>query len=165
MVIINNIVCMWNVSNLIGMAYVLDGSMLIPSCAVVLITQVKSQELNSTLHSTIFGLPIAFTNEDVNFTCVIRQSNNMRWTSEQYIGTGGRQLEFASVEPVGSTRTAPGNNQTVAKLISVSDSVIISQLHIRIQSSTFPIASVQCHDTGVGTNASIRFRLAGMCVS
>jgi hypothetical protein len=126
--------------------------------------QVKSQELNSTLHSTIFGLPIAFTNENVVFTCVTRGSNSMGWTSEQYIGTGGRRLEFVLVDPAGSTMPVGGNSPTVAELVSTSDSdrVIVSQLRITIQTSTFPIASVQCHDIGADTNTSIRFHLAGM---
>ena len=85
----------------------------------------------------------------------------MGWTSEQYIGTGGRRLEFVLVDPVGRTIPVGG---TVAELVSKleTDGVIVSQLRIRIQSSTFPIASVQCHNIGADTHTSFRFQLAGM---
>ena len=121
-----------------------------------------SQELNSTLHSTIYGVDVAYINEMVAFTCVVRESNSMAWTSEEYIGTGGQRLELSAAEPVGTNYSAVGNIQTVATLVRATiDELIVSQLRIRIK-STSPTASVQCHNINAGTNTSIEFLLAGV---
>ena len=121
-----------------------------------------SQELNSTLHSLVYGAPIAYIDEMVIFTCVVRGSNSMSWTSKEYIGTG-QQLELSAAEPVGTNHSAVGNSQTVTILISTirDENLIVSQLRIRIKSN-HPTASVQCHNINAGTNTSIEFLLAGM---
>ena len=130
----------------------------------LLSTQLLAQELNSTLHSTVYGAPIAYTDETVIFTCVVRGSNSMAWTSEEYIGTGGQRLELSAAEPVGTRYSAVGNNQTVAELISATiDEIIVSQLHIRIKSNYF-IAAVKCHNINANTVTSITFLRAGMSV-
>ena len=103
-------------------------------------------------------MPVAFVDETVVFTCVTTESNHMGWSSEQYIGTGGRRLEFISANPVGSTKSL---GQAEATLISFSDGVIVSQLQITVR-STFPNASVQCQNIGADRMTSITFRLAGM---
>ena len=56
-----------------------------------LATQAVSQKLNSTLHSTLYSIQVAYVGETVVFTCVVRGSNHMGWSSEEYIGTAGRQ--------------------------------------------------------------------------
>ena len=86
----------------------------------------------------------------------------MAWTSQEYIGTGGQRLELSAAEAVGTTYSAVGNPQTVAELINgIIDEIIVTELRIGIQSS-YPVASVQCHNINAGTNVSIEFRLAGM---
>ena len=103
---------------------------------------------------------MAFSNENITFTCVARgtNSNIMGWSSEQYITTGGRRLDFISAEPRGTIRNS---GETVAILVDASvNEFIVSQLYVRIQ-PTISIASVQCQNTAAST--SITFRLAGMC--
>ena len=86
----------------------------------------------------------------------------MAWTSEEYIGTGGQRLELSAAEPIGTSYSAVGNNQTVAELINaIIDEIIVSQLRIRIK-STYSIASVQCLNINAGTMTSIEFLPAGM---
>ena len=119
------------------------------------------QELSSTLYSTIYGAYVAFSNENITFTCIARGSigNHIGWSSEQYISAGGRRLEFISAEDQGTTRTS---GETVAVLVrAVMNDIIESRLYIRIQ-PTIPIASVQCHNIAAGTVTSVTFRLAGM---
>ena len=124
-----------------------------------------AQELNSSLHSTINGVPIAYTDEAVIFTCVVRGSNSIAWTSEEYIGTGGQRLELSAAEPIGTRYYAVGNNQTVTELISATiDEIIVSQLRIRIKSN-YSIASVLCHNINAGTESSTTFLLAGIIFS
>ena len=110
----------------------------------------------------LYGIQVAFVGEIVVFTCVVRGSNSMAWTSDKYIGVGGQQLQFSARENVGATQSAVGNNQTVATLISsVLDQFIISRLQIRI-SAVISTASVQCHNTGTNTVTSTTFVQTGM---
>ena len=129
---------------------------------ILLATQADSQDLSSTLHSTLYGVEVAYVDEIVVFTCIVRGSNSMAWTSDEYIGTGGQRLEFSAAEPAGTTLSAVGNSQTTAELINATiDEIIVSELRISIQSN-FPTPSVQCHNINAGTNSSITFLLAGM---
>ena len=130
---------------------------------VLLATQALSQELNSTLHSTVNGAQFAYIDEMVVFTCVVRGSNNLLWTSKEYIGADER-LTLTSIESKGTEVRAIGNNQTVARLIMAVDTgdvIIVSELHIRIK-ATYPVASVQCVNGGANTMTSTSFLLAGM---
>jgi hypothetical protein len=132
------------------------------STVLLLATKSASQELTSTLHSTLFGVEVAYVDEMVVFSCIVRGSNSMAWTSNEYIGTGGQRLEFSAAEPAGTRLSAVGNSQTTAVLINATiDEIIISQLRIMIQSNS-PTASVRCHNINAGTNSSIEFLLAGM---
>jgi hypothetical protein len=129
---------------------------------LLVVTGAVSQELTSTLHSTLYGVEVAYVDEMVVLTCVVRGSNSMAWTSEEYIGTGGLQLPFIAIEPEGSVRRA---NQTVATLITAvntGDIMIVSELRIRIISN-IPVASVQCISRGteITTVNSTSFQLAG----
>ena len=130
-----------------------------------MISKAVSQELNSTLHLTVYGAPIAYVDEMVTFTCVVRGSNSMAWTSEEYIGTGGQRLELSAAEPVGTRYPAVRNSQTVAELVSARiDEIIVTKLHIRIRSN-YQTASVQCHNINAGTMNSTTFLLAGTFIS
>lgn len=103
---------------------------------------------------------VAFSNENITFTCKVSGSNALEWSSDQYIGTGGHRLEFIAADTEGNTLNS---GETVAILDRVIlDTVIVSRLFIRIQ-STIPSASVRCQDGGTGAMTSITFRLAGMC--
>ena len=44
---------------------------------LLLAAQAVSQELNSTLHTTVYDAPITYTDEMVLFTCVVRGANSM----------------------------------------------------------------------------------------
>ena len=127
--------------------------------AVLLVTQVKSQELNSTLFSTPFGVPVAFVNETIVFTCVIRGSDTIGWSSDQYIGLN-RQLIFISTNPIGTQRT---RDTAVAELISTSNRILVTTLRIKIQ-PTLPFASVQCNNIGDDTETFIAFHMAGIYI-
>ena len=129
------------------------------STALLLATQAVSQELNSTLYSTLYGIQVAFVDEMIVFTCVVGESS-MAWTSDEYIGEG-QQLIILSGDPPGVPTSAVDNPQTVAELVSATSSGIVTQLRIRV-ASTFPIASVQCQDSTANTMISTTFQLAGM---
>ena len=138
------------------------------SCALyavlILVVQGMSQvpELSSTLHSTIYGVQVAYVGEIVEFTCVIKESNSMAWSSEEYIGTRGQQLEFLAAERIGSNLTATENRQTIATLVNTTGSdFIVSRLQITIVSN-YQTPSVECRNINADTTATITFLLAGM---
>ena len=104
---------------------------------------------------------MAFSNENITFTCIVRGSNAIEWSSDDYIGTGGRRLEFISTDRPGSQLNA---GETLATLVRATQDIIIeSQLNIRIQ-STISVATVRCQNGGTGENTEITFHLAGMCI-
>ena len=131
--------------------------------AILLVNHVVSQELNSTLHSTPSGVQFAFAGEMVVFTCTVR-SNSITWSSDEYIGTD-QPLTLVSIQGEGFRSNPVGNAETVAVIVRVTDETIVSKLHIRVK-STFPVASVQCVNSGTITNptTSTSFLLAGMYV-
>ena len=129
---------------------------------ILLATQADSQDLSSTLYSILYGVQVAYVDEMVVFTCVVRGSNSMAWTSDEYIGTGGQRLEFSAAESAGTRLPAVGNSQTVAVLVSARiDEIIVSELYIRIRPN-YPTASVWCHNINAGTAKSVEFLLAGI---
>ena len=81
-----------------------------------------SQELNSTLHPTLSGLKVAYVGETVVFTCVVRGSNVVGWSSEEYISAIGRQIEFIATGLSGSRRYI---GETVAVLVSARVNEVI----------------------------------------
>ena len=126
----------------------------------------QDPELTSTLHLAEAGehsLYYAYTGEMVTFTCVVRGSNSMAWSSDEYIGTD--RLEFSSLVHEGTTRMPPvDNGGTIAEFVNSfvdrTVSVVVSKLHITIQSSN-RTSSIVCHNLGNESSSSISFDVAG----
>ena len=119
---------------------------------LLLAAQTVSQELNSTLHSTLYGISIAYVDEMVVFTCVVRGSNSMAWTSEEYIGTGGRRLEMSAAELVGTRYSIPviGNDL----LLNLSVPELMKSLHLNYISGSNP--TIQVHQYSVITSMLVQ---------
>ena len=121
----------------------------------------SSQELNSTLCLTEYGVPYASVGEVITFICRTERSNSIGWSSKEYIGVN--RVDFASVEPDGTTRP-PTESGAVAQLISsyrVNGTVIlVSQLQITVQ-SVYQVASVTCHNIGINTIDTFSFHTTG----
>ena len=118
--------------------------------------------LDSTLHSTVDGIPVAYVGETVVFTCMVRGSNSMAWRSDEYIGTGVQRLELSAGDAIGTNYTAVANNQTIATLVDATiNEFIISRLQITIRPD-YQIASVQCLNINTNTTTSATFFRAGM---
>ena len=122
----------------------------------------QNQVLDNSLHSTVDGIPVAYVGERVVFTCVVRGSNSMAWTSGEYIGTGVQRLELSAGDVVGTNYTAVANNQTIATLVNATiNEFIISRLQITIKPD-YQIASVRCLNINTNTATSATFFRAGM---
>ena len=116
-----------------------------------------------TLSSTLNADRVAVSQQQVVFTCVTRGSPILEWSSEEYIGTGGVELQFPSINCIGVNKTGHTDPNTVATCLSVSqtgETVIQSQLII-IASVDHPQATVTCSNNGHGTTKSITFTTIG----
>ena len=95
--------------------------------------------------------------EEVYITCVTRNSLLLLWTSDEYIGPGGIELEFAIFNDIGDTVVSPINPNTVATLINNTNEdgmmVLVSQLRI-VTSVNFSTSSVSCVNEGGMSNSS-----------
>ena len=104
--------------------------------------------------------------EEVTFTCETRGSPVITWSSDEYIGIRGTQLQFTIIDSVGTTRTSDHvNPNTVATLINVTnengDDVLVSQLRI-VALSGFLTSSVACIDGSSGAINTVMFHVSGM---
>ena len=99
------------------------------------------------------------------FTCETRGSPIIAWTSEEYIERGATQLNFATFNSIGATKTSPIHPNTIATLTNntMEDGVqvLVSELRIRALSQ-FLNSSVTCIHIGNGTTNTTMFQVFGM---
>ena len=115
------------------------------------------QKLNITLRS---GQP-AFPGQEITFYCETMGSP-IAWRSNEYIGTGGVQLEFVGFDSEGSMLHAHDHPETIATLISAipqnGSFLLLSKLRI-IASHSPPNASVTCQNSFSGKEEMISFHV------
>ena len=115
--------------------------------------------VNNTLPSDYEVCP----GEEVIFTCVV-QGPHLAWSSEEYIGSGGKQLEFGARDHERLNKTVKINSLSTVTLLNISETsgvtTITSQLKI-IASAMYPTNSVVCHDVAAGNPQSVDFNTAG----
>ncbi|MCG8621744.1 MAG: hypothetical protein MJE68_07065 [Proteobacteria bacterium] len=98
--------------------------------------------------------------QEINYTCETRGSQTLAWASDEYIEADGSQLDFATFNTVGDTRTSPVNPNTVATLINKTNEtgkvILESQLRIVVspQIATFTITCLM--DDGNKRNISLQ---------
>jgi hypothetical protein len=112
------------------------------------------------IQSTVPEGEMVCPGQEINFTCVIRGSQTVAWTSDEYIEADGTRLDFATFNTVGDTRTSPVNPNTIATLISntneTGEDVLESQLRI-IVSPQISMFTITCAiDDGNETNISLQ---------
>lgn len=99
--------------------------------------------------------------ETVVFTC--QTIGSLAWSSDEYIGTGGKQLPFGHRDREGSRHTISDN--IYAELVNVSilndATIITSTFHITASLSS----SVICTATEYNKNSTIYLRILGKLLS
>ena len=120
-----------------------------------------AQELNCTLSQGYYACP----GERLIFTCLMRGSQVLAWSSEEYIGRD-QQIEFLSIDRTGTTRQSPIDPNNIASLINISREngtlAITCNLSITVlQSINHQGHSVACINVGLGTETVTTFYLAG----
>lgn len=129
---------------------------------------VESASPLTTLSTTLNGGQGACPGEKITFTCVTNGSASHAWMSDQYIGQGGIQLEFASYHNPGAIlRKQVSPEGTLARLIAndieenSTVGILESQLDI-IASADYPSADITCLYVDTRTPTTTRFQLLGM---
>lgn len=123
---------------------------------IIILTLFRAVELASpvvvSLTSTLNGRSMAYSGQEITFTCTTRDSQIISWSSNDYIGRD-LQLEFISVDPAQLTLQSIINPDTIATLSSVGvengSVVLVSTLQI-VASSQFSSSSISCHHIGSG---------------
>ena len=106
--------------------------------------------------------------DEIKFTCVTNGSGSHAWMSDEFIGRGGIQLEFASFDSPGAVRrmsTLPMG--TVATLIvkeipeNETKGILESELDVKA-SSEYPVSNVSCLYVDSRLRSTISVQLLGM---
>ena len=96
----------------------------------------------------------------LTFTCETTGSRTIAWSSEEYVGRGGFQLSFLSIEMVGEMkRSTDGANFENLTMVDPVNLVLESQLHINVL-STFSMFTVTCYNNAHAVNESITVNLS-----
>lgn len=129
-----------------------------------IVQQVSSLVLTSTLNDE----RLVCDGDTVTFTCTVRETNILGWSSNEYIGPGLDRLDILSICEPGTPHLAQGNMNTSAKLINAFDdngvTVIESELRIEVQSDIVS-SSVTCHNVGTDKTITIHFRRSGTSIA
>ena len=106
----------------------------------------------------------------ITFTCVTNGSASHVWKSDEYIGRGGIQLEFAVYHNPGETRNN-GVYPSTARATLIANvrnenstgGILESDLEITVVAD-YPTASIVCLDVDSGIPATTSFQLLGKYV-
>ena len=93
--------------------------------------------------------------ENVTFNCIVNASQALSWGSDEYIGTGGEQLEFSYLDRIGRKIPSRINPGTFAILINVTNNSGIysleSELYLVVdvfnQDSTISCLTIETNDS------------------
>ena len=122
--------------------------------------------LKSSPKSSDTGVLHVCPDDEVTFTCETNGSTILAWTSEEYIGTGGSELELTTGNTPGFKLRSNSDHNTVATLISKDQRLlaIASTLEI-VTSSDLNMShssSVTCKHRTNSANKTITLQHLGM---
>ena len=101
--------------------------------------------------------------EVITFTCVTNGSSSHAWRSDEYIGEGGIQLEFASYDSPGDIHSNPASSaDTFATLIAVENRTLQSQLHITVAADRSNFTIISCMNVDADLVKNTSFQVLGM---
>ena len=109
---------------------------------------------NVTLTSMLSDGLVAYGEEEVVFTCVTRFSNILQWSSREYIGEDGYNIQIYNGTL--GTDVRRGNAHATLVRAEIENGVLVLVSELRIQVSTqYPTATIQCDNNGHGARESI----------
>ena len=106
--------------------------------------------------------------DQITFTCVTNGSASHAWSSDEYIGQGGAQLELASYHDPGRMArnwASPIGTQAILVSKEIEENeiqgILESQLNI-VVTSDYQITTINCLHVDTGSQETTRFQLLGM---
>ena len=96
---------------------------------------------------------VAYKGQRVTFICMITAGRHIviTWSSDEYVGTGGDNLQLLSIDPEGQNTTNTRNPTTIAYLISITRSngviTVVSELQLTA-SELYPTSNISCGING-----------------
>ena len=114
-----------------------------------------------TLNNTLNTEHVAYPQDKIILTCTTEGSSILEWSSEEYIRTGGDQLQTLSGNNKNTSSIAPDTVTT--RIIVITDNgitVIVSELRFIIASLQYPTATVSCSN-GSPKKSNVTFRTVG----
>lgn len=129
----------------------------------VLLHHTTGSQLNVTLTSTLHAGNISCPRDEIIFTCTISgmRVQTLYWSSNEYIGSSGEQLEFSTSNMVGKRLNSSVDPNTFAVLNISNSTVLQSKLHIVSNQSS----EVSCLASNSGKIRSINFTTFGESMS
>ena len=113
-----------------------------------------------TLSSTLGMGKSACLGERINFTCTVNGSRILSWSSNEYIGSNGIQLEFSTFDENGSRINSSVSPDTYATLDMVINAngmfTLQSTLHIAVSNRS---SIVSCLSVNNSTRKSINLNV------
>ena len=104
----------------------------------------------------------------VIFTCETVGSDGLAWSSEQYIGPGGKEIlvvasDISSTNPRKRTDFNPNTYAILTRITTENNGQrkLTSELHIIASASRSPDSSVICKHTNDDQTATIQFQVFG----
>ena len=131
--------------------------------AGILIPFIVGQTL-TTESPTLYSGNLACSGDQITFVCETKGSSIIAWTSNEYIGQGGAQLQFAAAEVPSLANTLHGTGDTVATFTDnrVENRVQVLTSTLRVTaSSVYPNPSVTCIHVDNDTRRTVSFSVIG----
>ena len=108
------------------------------------------------LTSTLADGHTAAPEQEVVFTCVTRFSNVLQWSSSEYIGNDGHNIQIYNGTL--GTDVTRGSARAILVRAATENGVLVLVSELRIEVSTlYPTAIIQCDNNGHGASRSITF--------
>ena len=107
---------------------------------------------------------VVYDTQRVIFFCTIiaNQATTITWSSDEYIGTEGVDLQLTSDDPLGFSTSNQRDPTTVVTLINTtrsSDGVITVTTSLQlVTSAQYPTSRITCKANGHGPNATVAFQ-------
>ena len=102
---------------------------------------------------------IAPPGEEVVFTCTIRHSNVLEWSSNEYIDSDGYNIQIYNGTLGTDVRRDSAHAILVRAALEDGVLVLVSELRIRT-SALYPRATIQCSNNGHGSSQTITFSMS-----
>ena len=111
---------------------------------------------NPDLHPSVHNGSRVYAGQRITIRCTARATNQIEWTSVEYIGRGN-QLAFHSGQEIGLSKTM---GDAVALLLSVTGDgaspVMETQLAITVNAN-YETFSVSCHNLDQGSADAVNY--------